>query len=61
MLTFINVDAATVQTENEMWKPFKGEASKEAFLNYMNTVFSLQWRAIRREVFSSKTILLRDA
>lgn len=48
MLTFINVDAATVQTENEMWKPYKGEASKEAFLNYMNTVFSLQWRAIRR-------------
>lgn len=41
MLTFINVDAATVQTENEMWKPFKGEETKEVFLNYMNTVFSL--------------------
>jgi len=26
MLTFVNVDAATVQTENEMWNLFKAEA-----------------------------------
>lgn len=42
MLTFVNVDAATVQTKMKCENPLKLKLFKEAFVNYMNTVFSLQ-------------------